>query len=279
MSRRYTDDAFKQAVLQNVSMIGTLTALGMSESGGNYRTANHKIRLLGLDTSHWTGSGYLKGKTHDWSKKFSLAEKLVAGRPCTAGVLRKQLIREGVLADICAKCGIGNQWHGAPLVLHLDHISGDSLDNRLENLRILCPNCHSQTPTWAGRNAKHPKKIPRTCACGNSIHAHSSRCAGCAQKARQQRTNQGETRNILPTNEDLMRLIKASSWLAVAVQFKVSRTTLRKILQGQRSTEKREIIWPAVCDLQEEIAKSSYSAVARRLGVSDNAVRKRLKTH
>ena len=69
------------------------------------------------------------------------------------GYLKKRLVVEGLLEPKCAVCGI-NRWRGKPLSLELDHINGDRHDNRLENLRLLCPNCHSQTETYSGRNAK-----------------------------------------------------------------------------------------------------------------------------
>ena len=67
--------------------------------------------------------------------------------------LRNRLVREGLLAPRCALCGI-NTWLGKPLSLELDHLNGRSKDNRLENLRLLCPNCHSQTETFSGRNPR-----------------------------------------------------------------------------------------------------------------------------
>lgn len=65
--------------------------------------------------------------------------------------LKKRLLAEGLLEERCAECGI-SEWNGRPLSLHLDHINGDRRDQRLENLRFLCPNCHSQTETYCGRN-------------------------------------------------------------------------------------------------------------------------------
>lgn len=77
-----------------------------------------------------------------------LATYLVVGGPTPS---KRRLFREGVLVERCI-CGQGPTWHGQRLVLQLDHINGDRTDNRLENLRILCPNCHSQTLTFTGRN-------------------------------------------------------------------------------------------------------------------------------
>lgn len=67
--------------------------------------------------------------------------------------LKRRLINESILVETCSCCGVGNIWHNNPLTLQLDHINGIHSDNRLENLQLLCPNCHSQTPTW-GRKAR-----------------------------------------------------------------------------------------------------------------------------
>lgn len=81
---------------------------------------------------------------------------LVRGRPCSTSKLRLRLLRESVLAHRCAGCG-GEQWQGRPIPLELDHVNGDRTDNRLENLRLLCPNCHAQTDTYRGRNIGAPR--------------------------------------------------------------------------------------------------------------------------
>ena len=65
--------------------------------------------------------------------------------------LKNRLISEGYKESICESCGIGEEWNDNYLVLELDHIDGNNKNNSLENLRILCPNCHSQTPTFRGR--------------------------------------------------------------------------------------------------------------------------------
>lgn len=71
--------------------------------------------------------------------------------------VKERLLQEGILKEQCTECGVGNEYNGKPLVLELDHINGKRNDHRLKNLRILCPNCHSQTPTFRGRKLKGRK--------------------------------------------------------------------------------------------------------------------------
>ena len=73
--------------------------------------------------------------------------------PRNRGHLKKRLIAAGLVENRCAECGL-SEWRGKPLVLQLHHLNGDGRDNRVENLVLLCANCHSQTPNWGGRNVR-----------------------------------------------------------------------------------------------------------------------------
>jgi transposase len=85
-------------------------------------------------------------------------EELLAARRNRSHV-KQRLVSAGLLELRCQGCGI-DSWRGAQLSLELHHVNGDGADNRLENLRMLCPNCHSQTPTWGGRNRGRPSVRP-----------------------------------------------------------------------------------------------------------------------
>jgi len=134
--------------------------LRLSPVGGSYKTMYDHFARLGLDTSHFTGQGHLKGKIPSWTPKRPLVEILVEHSTYRDNrKLKRRLLREGLLVNRCYECGLEPLWQGKPLVLVLDHINGKSSDYRIENLRLLCPNCNSQQDTFAGRN----KRRHRSC--------------------------------------------------------------------------------------------------------------------
>ena len=151
--RRYTDQEIITAAGFSFSIAQVLKSLGLSPTGANYKGMYANFSRLGLDTTHFTGQGYLKGKQHSWTPSRPLHEVLVQNSTYkTTSALKKRLIREGLLLNRCSEYGSPPLWQGQPLVLILDHINGERSDNRLTNLRLLCPNCNSQQPTFAGKN-------------------------------------------------------------------------------------------------------------------------------
>ena len=150
--RKYTDQQFIDAIKNNFSVRNVLKTLGLAAAGGSYKLFHARVKKLGLDTSHFTGQGHLKGKRNVHVRKSPWETILVKNSPYSnTSALRRRLIKESILENKCSRCGIV-EWQGEELSLHLDHIDGDNTNNEIVNLRLLCPNCHSLTPTYCGKN-------------------------------------------------------------------------------------------------------------------------------
>lgn len=154
--RKYSDDEVREAAATSRSFSETILKLGKNPgSGGMQEHIRHRVAQLGLDITHFVGKG--KG----WSRGVGLTKrqktpstilvKQVSGVNKTRTYqLVRALIESGV-EHVCAECTGPPEWRGRPLTLQVDHINGDNRDHRRENLRFLCPNCHTQTPNYGNK--------------------------------------------------------------------------------------------------------------------------------
>lgn len=145
-----SDAEIAAAVQRSVSVAGVMRELGV-RPGANQGRLTSRISGLGLETSHMLGAGWRRGSRTPARPAVPLASILVAGRPYQSNRLKLRLVEAGLKDLRCESCG-GETWLGGPMPLELDHVNGRRDDNRLENLRILCPNCHARTDTYRGRN-------------------------------------------------------------------------------------------------------------------------------
>jgi hypothetical protein len=153
--RSWTDEQLIEAVKNSYSYREVIKTIGLVPAGGNYAQVTRRIEELGLDTSHFKGKGWNVGWKFDPRKpKIPLSKLLVNGRETQSHKLRIRLIEEGLKLPECELCGWCKVSDDGRLPLELDHINGDRLDNRIQNLRIICPNCHSLQPTHRGKNKK-----------------------------------------------------------------------------------------------------------------------------
>lgn len=159
-ARRWTDDELRQAAAESTSIYEIMSKLGYSVSknksysGGSHKKVAERIVQLGIDASKIKGKGWRKGSSIPVIRPKSLDQVLVKNSNYPRIKLKKRLIENGMLENKCQICNIDPYWNGQKLVLRLDHINGINNDNRLENLRVVCPNCDSQLPTFCGRNKK-----------------------------------------------------------------------------------------------------------------------------
>lgn len=153
---KYSKDEFTRAWLSSSSIAQVAKILGCNTTGGGYITLKSAARELGLDNSHMTGQGWNIDWPSDPSKarEIPLSHILIENSTYTTmWKLKLRLVHEGILEYKCHLCGL-TEWNAKPITLQLDYINGVHLDHRIENLRLLCPNCHSQTETFAGRNKR-----------------------------------------------------------------------------------------------------------------------------
>lgn len=153
--RKWTDEQFKAAVAESLSYAQVLGRLHLRVAGSNYDTVKRKIAELGLDTTHMTGQGWnTDARFKPLREKQPLSAILVEHSTfVNANHLRERLLDEGVKTHRCECCGL-TEWVGNPIPLELHHVNGIRNDQRIENLRLLCPNCHALTENYRGKNKK-----------------------------------------------------------------------------------------------------------------------------
>ena len=147
---------FKKIVVDSKSFSEVSKKIYDNTYCGNRQTIKKRIIEYDIDISHFD----FKPK-NCYHEKFSLNEILITGSTYNTKNLKKRLYNEGLKERKCEKCGQDENWYGEKMSLILDHINGDNMDNRLINLRILCPNCNSTLPTHGGKNIKFKSKSER----------------------------------------------------------------------------------------------------------------------
>lgn len=228
-------ELLQQLVNTSESLSEVLRKQGKAISGPALKVLKNTLEAYNIDYHNLNC-------TYTQKRHLTLKEKLQTETNVKSQDLKNQLIKAGLKEDKCEICGQLPEWNGKPLVLQLDHINGDHYDNRIENLRIVCPNCHTQTDTFG---TKKPKN--KCIDCGKEIGRKSTRCRACGAI----RNKLLKSRPDKPTKEELYNLIKTETYKNIGKKYNVSesvirkwcqqyqlpnKTTLCKIIQSENST-------------------------------------------
>jgi hypothetical protein len=247
------DDQFIEVIKNSISIAESLRKLGQSQFGAAYKFFKQRVKDLKIDTSHFVGKGYAKGKKREIDNKRHPLDKLLVQNSSVLfrTAFKRRLIKEGFLKENCAQCNIGTMWCDKPITLQIDHINGDCFDHRIDNLRLLCPNCHSQTSTFCRGDKESKNKTEKLCGVEPPIREYIKYyCVFC--------------------NKEVKR--KGSK-------------SCKECYDARRSELQtpyirwHKINWPPIQELLERLLTTSYLQLGNELGVSDNAIRKHIKNN
>lgn len=216
----FTTEEFKQIIESSTSFSEIQRKLGYSGEGNNTEIIKKRCLQEGISIKHLTGSSS--------TSPIKRTEENVFCQNSTAAqtVLRRWYLKKENIEYKCTICGLPGEWQGKPLTLTLDHINGINTDNRLENLRWVCPNCDRQLDTFAGKNVgqkeRYNKAKQKTYeVCGKPIDKDATRCIACAHLLQRKVNNR-------PDREELKQMIWTMTFADIGRKYDVNANTIRK---------------------------------------------------
>jgi hypothetical protein len=227
----FSEADLRAAVASAVTWADALRFLGYDVKGANYRTVQRWAARWGISSEHFDPNAGRRRAAR--ARQIPLEEVMVENSTYGRGKLKRRLITAGLKRGVSELCGQGELWHGARMALILDHINGISDDHRLENLRMVCPNCAATLETHCGRNTPRERACPscgKTFAPTGNTHRYCSQgCWGVVAAAKYKGLSHPETRKVdRPSHEQLMDDVRHMSMVAIGRKYGVSDNAVRK---------------------------------------------------
>lgn len=208
-------EQIKNAVIESVNFTEVLEKIKIPTQGNNSKTLRALLDYNNIDYSHFTGRARFYN-----TKYLSAAEYFNNNKKISSWALKQKLLKEGLIENKCFVCG-ATCWLGKPLTLQLHHIDGNHSNNSLDNLQLLCPNCHSQTDNYCGSaNIEHTKYYCKEC--NKQITRGAIYCSVCASKHRRKVKSRPDIKTLI---EDFKKL---KSFVKVGKKYGVSDNAVRK---------------------------------------------------
>lgn len=252
LTTKYNKEILENAVKNSECYADVIRNLGIIPQAGNFSHIKNQLSKYNIDTSHFKSPGELtsrrlidRDKTeNNYFKEKSLKDYLINGIRTDNRKLKEKLFRANLKNNKCELCGIGQEWNGGILSLRLDHINGINTDYRLENLRIICPNCDSTLDTYCSKNRiKNEKKREETFSESRKKFEHLRKCSFCQSEYYSNSIKQKFCSN------------------------KCHKLSLRKCHR------------PTYEELIDNVNELGYSGTGKKYGVSDNTIRNWIKQY
>lgn len=293
MKVRYLKENFAPIVAESFSYSEVCRKIGLKDKGSNISTVKKYIEQYQLDITHFTGQRWNKGMSYEETTALIPLEKILKKNTnYRSDSLKKRLIKNGIKENKCELCGLS----GEEIILELHHKDGNHYNNEIENLQILCPNCHSKTDNFRGRgqksidspNSMYIKKDKPICICLNCGKEFLSDRSDRTRKFcnRECYNEYLKNKNIpeIITKEAILKVIENYSDITnLGKHFEVSKTTMRKYLEKFELLEEFKLRyefkakkiqqydinmnlikeWPSVTDAEETLGIHGVSRVAK----------------